>query len=60
MAGNFKCPYKSWNMKKNILGLGATRKKPNQNFICTLGVSPSLVSRYCDDYSFWDISGPYI
>ena len=22
---------------------------------CTLGVSPSLVSRYCEGYSFWSI-----
>ena len=28
--------------------------------ICTLGVSPSLVSRYCDDYRFRSIWGPYI
>ena len=26
--------------------------------ISTLGVSPSLVSRYCEGYSFWGISGP--
>ena len=25
---------------------------------CTLGVSPSLVSRYCEVYSFWGIPGP--
>ena len=26
--------------------------------ICTLGVSPSLVSRYCESYSFCGIQGP--
>ena len=26
--------------------------------VCTLGVSPSLVSRYCEGYSFWSIWGP--
>ena len=35
-------------------------KVVNMNFAkaCTLGVSPSLVSRYCEVYSFWGISGP--
>ena len=28
--------------------------------VCTLGVSPSLVSRYCEGYSFWSIWGPYV
>ena len=25
-----------------------------------LGVSPSLVSRYCKGYSFWSTRGPYV
>ena len=25
-----------------------------------LGVSPSLVSRYCEGYSFWSTRGPYV
>ena len=51
MAGNFKCPYKSWNMKKNILGLGATWKKPNKNFIFTyiIGQMPHI---FYKDYGY--------
>ena len=26
--------------------------------VCNLGVSPSLVSRYCEGCRFWSISGP--
>ena len=26
--------------------------------LSTLGVSPSLVARYCEGYSFWSIWGP--
>ena len=28
-------------------------------YLCTLGVSPSLVSRYCEDYRFRSTWGPY-
>ena len=28
--------------------------------VCILGVSPSLVSRYWEDYRFWSTWGPYI
>ena len=31
---------------------------PDQSGTYTLGVSPSLVSRYCEGYSFRGISGP--
>ena len=27
----------------------------NMHYVCTLGVSPSLVSRYSEGYSFWSI-----
>ena len=34
------------------------KNSPNIFFLLpTLGVSPSLVSRYCEGYSFWGIRG---
>ena len=32
----------------------------NLKLYYVLGVSPSLVSRYCEDYWFWSTWGPYI
>jgi hypothetical protein len=41
--------------KKNV-----NQKRDRKIYIYILGVSPSLVSRYCEGYSFWGISVPYI
>ena len=50
--------WKGGDQKLHMIAMSLNYKSRISGDLCTVGVSPSLVSRWREVYSFWDIWGP--